>query len=161
MRILVVEDEKKVANFIKKGLQQEGYAVHMVNDGQEALVNAAAFDYDLLILDLMLPKLAGQEALREIRPKKRNLPVLVLTANGAVDDTVAGLDAGADDYLIKPFAFAELSARIRALMRRGGQEGARLRVGDLEMDTASRQVRRAGQAIDLKLKEYALLEFLL
>src|SRR5438094_5893168 len=108
MRILVVEDEKKVASFIKKGLQEEGYAVDMVHDGQEALVNAAAFDYDLLILDLMLPKLAGLEVLREIRSKKRNLPVLVLTAKGAVDDKVAGLDAGADDYLIKPFAFAEL-----------------------------------------------------
>src|SRR5213592_2541316 len=130
MRILVVEDEKKVANFIKKGLQQEGYAVDMVHDGQEALVNAAAFDYDLLILDLMLPKLAG-------------------------------LDAGADDYLIKPFAFAELSARIRALLRRGTQETPRLRVADLELDTASRQVRRAGQIIDLKMKEYSLLEFLL
>src|SRR5881397_2247456 len=161
MRILVVEDEKKVASFIKKGLQQEGYAVDMVNDGQEALVNAAAFDYDLLILDLMLPKLAGLEVLREIRSKKRNLPVLVLTAKGAVHDKVTALDAGADDYLIKPFAFAELSARIRALLRRGTQETARLRLADLEMDTSSRQVRRAGQPIDLKLKEYALLEFLL
>ena len=161
MRILVVEDEKKVASFIKKGLQEEGYAVDMVHNGQEALVNAAAFDYDLLILDLMLPKLAGLEVLREIRSKKRNLPVLVLTAKGAVDDKVAGLDAGADDYLIKPFAFAELSARIRALLRRGTQETPRLRVADLEVDTASRQVRRAGQIIDLKMKEYALLEFLL
>src|SRR5881397_3926781 len=161
MRILVVEDEKKVANFIKKGLQQEGYAVDMVHDGQEALVNAAAFDYDLLILDLMLPKLAGLEVLREIRSKKRNLPVLVLTAKGAVDDKVAGLDAGADDYLIKPFAFVELSDRIRALLRRGSQESTKLRVGDLEMDTAARKVRRGDQTIDLKLKEYALLEFLL
>src|SRR5881397_2290620 len=144
MRILVVEDEKKVANFIKKGLQQEGYAVDMVHDGQEALVNAAAFDYDLLILDLMLPKLAGLEVLREIRSKKRNLPVLVLTAKGAVDDKVAGLDAGADDYLIKPFAFAELSARIRALLRRGAQETSRLRVADLEflLRNAHRAVTR-------------------
>src|SRR5881409_1851205 len=161
MRILVVEDEKKVANFIKKGLQQEGYAVDMVHDGQEALVNAAAFDYDLLILDLMLPKLAGLEVLREIRSKKRSLPVLVLTAKGAVNDKVAGLDAGADDYLIKPFAFAELSARIRALLRRGTQESARFHLADLEIDTAARQVRRGGQIIDLKMKEYALLEFLL
>src|SRR5438876_12147646 len=102
MRILVVEDEKKVANFIKKGLQQEGYAVDMVHDGQEALVNAVAFDYDVLILDLMLPKLAGLEVLREIRSKKRNLPVVVLTAKGAVDEKVVGPYVSADEYLIKP-----------------------------------------------------------
>jgi DNA-binding response OmpR family regulator len=161
MRILVVEDEKKVANFIKKGLQQEGYAADTVYDGADAAQTAAAFDYDLVILDLMLPKRPGLEVLRELRLKKPKLPVLVLTAKGAVDDKVAGLDAGADDYLIKPFAFAELSARIRALLRRGNQENPRLRVADLEMDTALRQVRRAGQAIDLKLKEYSLLEFLL
>src|SRR5438876_11307697 len=108
MRILVVEDEKKVANFIKKGLQQEGYAVDMVHDGQEALVNAAAFDYDLLILDLMLPKLAGLEVLREIRSKKRILQVLVLTAKGAVDDKFPGFDEAPDDYRINPFPFAHL-----------------------------------------------------
>jgi DNA-binding response OmpR family regulator len=161
MRILIVEDEKKVASFIKKGLQQEGYAADIVQDGVEAVQNALTFDYDLIVLDLMLPKKSGLDALREIRFKKPKLPVLVLTAKGAVDDKVAGLDAGADDYLIKPFAFAELSARMRALLRRGSQENTRLRVADLEMDTASRQVKRAGQPIDLKLKEYALLEFLL
>ena len=161
MRILVVEDEKKVASFIKKGLQQEGYAADTVHDGVEAVQNSAAFDYDLIVLDLMLPKKSGLDVLREIRLKKPKLPVLVLTAKGAVEDKVAGLDAGADDYLIKPFAFAELSARIRALLRRGTQEDRRLRLADLEMDTAQRRVRRAGQPIDLKLKEYALLEFLL
>ena len=161
MRILIVEDEKKVASFIKKGLQQEGYAADTVHDGAQAIENASMFEYDLLILDLMLPSKSGLEALREIRLKKPKLPVLVLTAKGAVDDKVAGLDAGADDYLIKPFAFAELSARIRALLRRGTQESSGLRLADLEMDTAARQVRRAGQTIDLKLKEYALLEFLL
>jgi DNA-binding response OmpR family regulator len=161
MRILVVEDEKKVASFIKKGLQQEGYAVDAVHDGQEALQSAMAFDYDLIILDLMLPKRLGMDVLRELRAKKPNLSVLVLTAKGALEDKVAGLDAGADDYLIKPFAFAELSARIRALLRRGTQENTRLHIADLEMDTAARQVRRAGQVIDLKMKEYALLEFLL
>jgi DNA-binding response OmpR family regulator len=161
MRILIVEDEKKLASFIKKGLQQEGYAADTVYDGGEAVENAALFEYDLLILDLMLPTKSGLDVLREIRSKKPNLPVLVLTAKGAVDDKVAGLDAGADDYLIKPFAFAELSARIRALLRRGTQESSRLRLADLEMDTAARQVRRGGQTIDLKLKEYALLEFLL
>ena len=161
MRILIVEDEKKVASFIKKGLQQEGYAADTVHDGADAIHNAALFDYDLVILDLMLPTKPGLEVMREIRSKKPKLPVLVLTAKGAVNDKVAGLDAGADDYLIKPFAFAELSARIRALLRRGTQENPALRLADLEMDTASRQVRRAGQPIDLKLKEYALLEFLL
>jgi DNA-binding response OmpR family regulator len=161
MRVLIVEDEKKVASFIKKGLQQEGYAADAVHNGAEACQNALLLDYDLVVLDLMLPGRSGLEVLREIRGKKPNLPVLVLTAKGAVDDKVAGLDAGADDYLIKPFAFAELSARIRALLRRGSQENTRLKLADLEMDTASRQVRRGGQAIDLKLKEYALLEFLL
>jgi DNA-binding response OmpR family regulator len=161
MRVLIVEDEKKVASFIKKGLQQEGYAADAVHNGAEACQNALLLDYDLIVLDLMLPAKSGLEVLREIRSKKPNLPVLVLTAKGAVDDKVAGLDAGADDYLIKPFAFAELSARIRALLRRGSQENTRLKLADLEMDTASRQVRRSGQAIDLKLKEYALLEFLL
>jgi DNA-binding response OmpR family regulator len=161
MRVLIVEDEKKVASFIKKGLQQEGYAADAVHNGAEACQNALLLDYDLVVLDLMLPEKSGLEVLREIRSKKPNLPVLVLTAKGAVDDKVAGLDAGADDYLIKPFAFAELSARIRALLRRGSQENTRLKLADLEMDTASRQVRRSGQAIDLKLKEYALLEFLL
>ena len=161
MRVLIVEDEKKVASFIKKGLQQEGYAADAVHNGAEACQNALLLDYDLIDLDLMLPAKSGLEVLREIRSKKPNLPVLVLTAKGAVDDKVAGLDAGADDYLIKPFAFAELSARIRALLRRGSQENTRLKLADLEMDTASRQVRRSGQGIDLKLKEYALLEFLL
>src|SRR5215813_11180624 len=145
MRILIVEDEKKLASFIKKGLQQEGYAADTVYDGREAVENAALFEYDLLILDLMLPTKSGLDVLRDIRAKKPNLPVLVLTAKGAVDDKVAGLDAGADDYLIKPFAFAELSARIRALLRRGTQENTWLRLADLEMDTASREVRRAGQ----------------
>ncbi len=161
MRILVVEDEKKVASFIKKGLQQEGYAVDTAHDGHEAAQNANAFDYDLVVLDLMLPKRSGLDVLREVRTIKPNLPVLVLTAKGAIEDKVAGLDAGADDYLIKPFAFAELSARIRALLRRGAQENTRIRIADLEMDTAARQVRRAGNMIDLKMKEYALLEFLL
>jgi DNA-binding response OmpR family regulator len=161
MRVLIVEDEKKVASFIKKGLQQEGYAADAVYNGAEACQNALLLDYDLVVLDLMLPEKSGLEVLREIRAKKPNLPVLVLTAKGAVDDKVAGLDAGADDYLIKPFAFAELSARIRALLRRGSQENTKLKLADLEMDTASRQVRRGGQAVDLKLKEYALLEFLL
>ena len=161
MRILIVEDEKKVANFIKKGLQQEGYAADIAQDGEEALENASTFDYDAMVLDLMLPKQSGLDVLRTIRTTKPKLAVLILTAKGSVEDKVTGFDAGADDYLIKPFAFAELSARIRALLRRGAAKDNKLKVGDLEMDTSTRQVRRAGQSIDLKLKEYALLEFLL
>ncbi len=161
MRILIVEDEKKVANFIKKGLQQEGYAADIAQDGEEALESAMAFDYDAMVLDLMLPKKSGLDVLRTIRASKPKLAVLVLTAKGSLEDKVTGFDAGADDYLIKPFAFAELSARIRALLRRGAAKDNKLKVGDLEMDTSTRQVRRAGQPIDLKLKEYALLEFLL
>ena len=161
MRILVVEDEKKVASFIKKGLQQEGHAVDSVHDGVEAVRMATEFEYDLMVLDLMLPQKPGLEVLKTVRWKRPLLPVLVLTAKGALEDKVAGLDAGADDYLIKPFAFAELSARIRALLRRGSQESSTLRVADLEMDIATRKVRRGGQPVDLKLKEYALLEFLM
>ena len=161
MRILIVEDEKKVASFIKKGLQQEGYAADIAHDGEQALDNAVAFDYDAIVLDLMLPKKSGLDVLRQIRATKPKLPVLVLTAKGSLEDKVTGFNAGADDYLIKPFAFAELSARIRALLRRGAVKDNKLKVADLEMDTATRQVRRAGQPIDLKLKEYALLEFLL
>jgi DNA-binding response OmpR family regulator len=161
MRILIVEDEKKVANFIKKGLQQEGYAADIAQDGEEALESAMAFDYDAMVLDLMLPKKSGLDVLRSIRSSKPKLAVLVLTAKGTLEDKVTGFDAGADDYLPKPFAFAELSARIRALLRRGAAKDNKLKVGDLEMDTSTRQVRRGGQAIDLKLKEYSLLEFLL
>jgi DNA-binding response OmpR family regulator len=161
MRILIVEDEKKVANFIKKGLQQEGYAADIAQDGEEALESAMAFDYDAMVLDLMLPRKSGLDVLRTIRTSKPRLAVLVLTAKGSLEDKVTGFDAGADDYLIKPFAFAELSARIRALLRRGAAKDNKLKVGDLEMDTSTRQVRRGGQSVDLKLKEYALLEFLL
>jgi DNA-binding response OmpR family regulator len=161
MRILIVEDEKKVANFIKKGLQQEGYAADIAQDGEEALESAMTFDYDAMVLDIMLPRKSGLDVLRSIRASKPKLAVLVLTAKGTLDDKVTGFDAGADDYLIKPFAFAELSARIRALLRRGAAKDNKLKVGDLEMDTSTRQVRRGGQSIDLKLKEYALLEFLL
>jgi DNA-binding response OmpR family regulator len=161
MRILIVEDEKKVASFIKKGLQQEGYAADIAHDGEEALESASSFDYDAIVLDLMLPKQSGLEVLRRIRTTKPKLAVLVLTAKGSLEDKVTGFNAGADDYLIKPFAFAELSARIRALLRRGSARDSRLKLADLEMNTATREVHRAGHAVDLKLKEYSLLEFLL
>jgi DNA-binding response OmpR family regulator len=161
MRVLIIEDEEKVAEFIRKGLQQEGYAVDVVRDGDEGAYQAENFEYDAVILDLMLPKLPGLEVLKKIRARHLNLPVLILTAKGSVEDKVTGLDHGANDYLVKPFAFAELSARIRALLRRGAQESTTLRLADLEMNTATRTATRAGRKIDLKLKEFSLLEFLL
>jgi two-component system copper resistance phosphate regulon response regulator CusR len=161
VRVLVVEDEKKVASFIAKGLQEEGHAVDMLHDGESGVSQALSVDYDIVVLDLMLPKRSGLEVLRAIRREKTRMPVLILTAKGELEDRVSGLDAGADDYLVKPFAFAELSARVRALLRRGSGEDTRLRVADLEIDTATRLVKRKGQAIDLKPKEYALLEFLM
>jgi DNA-binding response OmpR family regulator len=160
MRILVVEDDNKVAAFLQKGLQQECYAVDVVHDGETALNQAAVFDYDVIILDLMLPRLPGIEVLRSLRAAQSSIPVLILTAKADLQDKVAGLDSGADDYLVKPFAFAELSARVRALLRRASPEETLLRIADLEVDTASRTVKRAGRRIDLKPKEYALLEYL-
>lgn len=150
-----------MANFIRRGLQQENYAVDLAADGEEGLYHAETFDYDVVVLDLMLPKLAGLDVLRKLRKQKPNLPVLILTAKGEIEDRVKGLDTGANDYLVKPFAFAELSARLRALLRRGVQEDTKLRIADLEVDTATRRVIRAGKKIDLKPKEFALLEFLL
>jgi DNA-binding response OmpR family regulator len=161
MRVLIIEDEQKVADFIQKGLQQEGYAVDVARDGQEGAYQATNFDYDAVILDLMLPKLAGLDVLPIIRAHKLSLPVLILTAKGSLEDKVRGLDSGASDYLVKPFAFAELSARIRALLRRGHPETPVLRIADLEMNTVTRVVTRGGRRIELKPKEFALLEFLL
>ena len=161
MRVLVIEDDRMVASFIQTGLEQEGYAVDALNDGAEAGDQAHAIDYDAVVLDLMLPGRSGFQVLRDIRAKKAFLPVLILTAKDALDERVAGLDAGADDYMTKPFALAELSARLRALLRRGAPRESVLRVADLEMDTVRRKVRRAGSPIDLKPKEYALLEILM
>ncbi len=161
MRILVIEDDAKVANFIGTGLGQEGYAVDVLHDGSDAAAQALAFDYDAVVLDLMLPGRSGFQVLRDIRARKAAIPILILTAKDSLDARVAGLDSGADDYMVKPFALAELSARLRALLRRGTARENSVRVGDLEMDTVRRQVRRAGRAIDLKPKEYALLEFLM
>jgi two-component system, OmpR family, copper resistance phosphate regulon response regulator CusR len=161
MRILVVEDEKRVAGFIAKGFQEEGHAVDVVHDGEAGLYHAINFDYDVVVLDVMLPKRSGFDVVTEVRTKKARLPIIMLTAQDAVNSRIAGLDRGADDYMIKPFSFAELSARVRALLRRGAQENTKLTVADLEMDTATRIVNRAGQRIDLTLKEYALLEFFL
>jgi two-component system copper resistance phosphate regulon response regulator CusR len=160
MRILVVEDDLKVAGFIHDGLVQEGYAVDVLHDGSLAGEQAQACDYDAVVLDLMLPGRSGFQVLRDIRARKAALPVVILTAKDSLDDRVAGLDAGADDYMVKPFALAELGARLRAVLRRGSAREVVLRIGDLEVDTVRRAVRRAGRAIDLKPKEYALLEFL-
>ena len=160
MRILVVEDDRKVANFIQSGLAEEGYAVDVLYEGSHAGEQANAFDYDAVVLDLMLPGRSGFQVLRDIRARKSALPILILTAKDTVQERVAGLDGGADDYMVKPFALAELSARLRAVMRRGAARENVLRVADLEMDTLRRIVRRAGKAVDLKPKEYALLEFL-
>jgi DNA-binding response OmpR family regulator len=161
MRVLVVEDDRKVAGFIRTGLEQEGYAVDLLADGRDAGEQARTVDYDAVVLDLMLPGRSGLQVLRDIRGHKPSLPVLILTAKDSVEDRVSGLDSGADDYMAKPFALAELSARLRALLRRGSPRETRLALADLEMDTVRRIVTRAGRRIDLKPKEYALLEFLM
>ena len=161
VRILVVEDDKKVAGFIRQGLQQESHAVDVALDGETGIYHADNFEYDLVILDLMLPRVSGLEVLRHIRARNAQVPVLILTAKSDLQDKITGLDSGADDYLSKPFAYAELSARVRALLRRATKEDVKLRLADLEMDTVARVVKRGGQRIDLKPKEYALLEFLL
>jgi DNA-binding response OmpR family regulator len=161
MRVLVIEDDRKVASFIQSGLEQEGYSVDVLYDGGNAGEQARVIDYDAVVLDLMLPGRSGFQVLRDIRSRKASLPVIILTAKDSLEERVAGLDAGADDYMPKPFALAELSARLRALLRRGAPRESVLRVADLEMDTIHRIVRRAARPIDLKPKEYALLEFLL
>ena len=161
MRILVVEDDRKVANFIQNGLEQEGYAVDVLYDGNGAGEQAAVVDYDAVVLDVMLPGRSGFQVLRDLRARKPSLPVLILTAKDSIEERVVGLDAGADDYMGKPFALAELSARLRALLRRGAPRDNVLRVADLEVDTISRTVRRAQRTIELKPKEYALLEYLM
>src|SRR6187401_2968660 len=160
MRVLVVEDDHRVASFIQKGLEEEGLAVDVLHDGDDAGVQAQMVDYDCVVLDLMLPGRSGFQVLRDIRARKAELPVLILSAQASPEARVAGLDGGADDYMDKPFILAEVSARIRALLRRGKPRDTKLRVGDLEVDTVRRRVMRAGQPIDLKPKEYALLEFL-
>jgi two-component system OmpR family response regulator len=163
MRILVVEDDNKIASFIVKGLKQTGYAVDRCADGEEGLVFAEATAYDAAVVDIMLPKLDGLSLVHRLRAKKIRTPVIILSAKAAVDDRVKGLEAGADDYLTKPFAFSELSARVQALIRRATQtaEPGRLTSGDLEMDLFTREVRRGGEKIELQAREFALLEYLL
>jgi len=161
MRILVVEDDLRVASFIRKGLEQEGIAVDVLPDGEDAGAQAAMVEYDCVVLDLLLPGRSGFQVLRDLRAKNAALPVLILSAQATPEERVIGLNGGADDYMGKPFILAELVARIRALLRRGKPRETRLRVADLEIDTIRRRVVRAGQTIELKPKEYALLEFLM
>jgi two-component system copper resistance phosphate regulon response regulator CusR len=157
-----VEDEARVAGFLAKGLREQAYAVDVATDGEEGLHLGSENEYDLVILDVMLPYKDGHAVCRELRRRARLTPILMLTARGAVDDRVAGLDSGADDYLTKPFDFKELLARVRALLRRStALRPATLCVADLTLDTASHAVERAGRAVILTAKEYALLEFLL
>jgi two-component system, OmpR family, copper resistance phosphate regulon response regulator CusR len=160
MKILIVEDERKVANFVKKGLQEEGYAVDLASNGEDGLKMALDTSYDLIILDIYLPKLDGLSALRKIRDEKVTTPVLLLTVRATIEDKVLGLDSGADDYLTKPFAFEELLARVRALLRRRSEIGTNvLRYEDLALDLVSHTAMRADKKIELSVKEFALLEY--
>lgn len=161
MRILLVEDEKKVADIIERGLKAERFALDICYNGRSAWEMADVYDYDLIILDLALPEMNGSEVLGRIRRKNQQVPILILTARDTTEDKVKNFELGADDYLTKPFAFAELLVRIKALLRRGPvNRSSVLRIGDLEIDRLSQNVRRAGKKIDLTAKEYGLLEYL-
>jgi len=161
MRILVIEDEKKIASFIKRGLKEEGHMVDVAYDGEEGYRLSGENDYDLILLDIMLPKRDGISLCRQLRDDGVTTPVLMLTAKDSIQDKVTGLDSGADDYLTKPFAFEELLARIRALVRKRSQQATKLQAGDLVLDMISHRVTRTGREILLTMKEYALLEYLM
>lgn len=162
MRILVVEDDRRLADVLRRGLSEEGYAVDLCANGDDALLQAAMTAYDAIVLDLMLPGKDGMAVCRELRAAGIKTPLLMLTARDTLDDVVTGLQAGADDYLTKPFAFRELSARLQSLIRRAaGAASPQLQVGDLVLDLGSREVRRAGQRIALTNREYQVLEYLM
>lgn len=162
MKILIVEDEPKTGDYLKQGLSEAGFVADLARDGVDGRHLAVTGDYDLVVLDVMLPGLDGWQVLREIRQAGRHMPVLFLTARDQVEDRVKGLELGADDYLVKPFAFSELLARVRTLLRRGkSKEPELLQVADLNLDLPRRRVTRAGKRIDLTTKEFALLELLL
>lgn len=162
MRILVVEDDKKVASFLEQGLREDGYVVDVAYDGNDGAMKAHVHDYDLLILDVMLPGKTGYEIVAELRREEMQVPILLLTARDAASDIVRGLDSGADDYLAKPFSFDVLLARARALIRRGGaQRMEQLRYADLEMDRIQHQANRGGRDLRLTAKEFQLLEYFL
>src|SRR5947199_605778 len=162
MRILLIEDEVKLASFIKRGLVAERYAVDVAKDGRSGLELAQTYQYDLIILDLMLPGMDGSDVLRRIRKENSSVPVLILSARDALQDKVSNMEMGADDYLTKPFAFAELLVRVKALLRRGPvNRSSTLRIGDLELDRLTQQVKRGGKRVELTAKEYSLLEYLM
>lgn len=162
MRILIIEDEPKVADLVKRGLVAERYAVDTVANGREGLEFTEVYSYDLIILDLMLPGLAGPEVLQRIRRTNTSVPVIALTARDSIDDKVRLFELGVDDYVTKPFAFAELLVRVKALLRRGPvSRSSTLRIGDLELDRLTQQVKRSGKRVDLTAKEYSLLEYLM
>lgn len=163
MKILVVEDERKTGSYLKQGLEETGFVADLMNNGHDGLHQALSEAYDLVILDVMLPGIDGWQVLQGIRRAGKDTPVLFLTARDQVEDRVKGLEMGADDYLVKPFAFSELLARVRTLLRRGGKakESEFLRISDLELDLMRRRVTRSGKRIDLTAKEFALLELLL
>lgn len=163
MRILVAEDDSKIASFVVNGLKQNGFAVDVASDGSEALASAVSTSYDVIIMDVMMPELDGLTVIQRMRASGVKTPVLILSARASVDDRVRGLQSGGDDYLTKPFAFSELLARVQALIRRSTQapEPTRLTAGDLEMDLLTRQVRCGNELLDLQPREFALLEFLM
>lgn len=161
MRILFIEDEKRIASFVDKGLRAEGYTTMLAEDGEEGSHLALVEDFDLVILDLLLPRKDGFTVLREIRQQKPTLPVIILTAKDDLESKVKGLDLGADDYLVKPFAFEELTARIRAKLRSSQEGAAILKVGQLQLDLKTKEVKYGQEKISLQAKEFALLEFLL
>lgn len=161
MRFLVVEDEKRIADFLQRGLENAGYAVQVAGTGREAMDALHGTDFDLIILDMMLPDTDGLQLLERIRNRKASQPVLILSARSTVEDRVKGLEGGADDYLPKPFAFVELLARVRALLRRGQAAPERLQVGDLVLDCVRRKVSRNGEPIELAPKEFGILEYMM
>ncbi|NOT14519.1 MAG: heavy metal response regulator transcription factor [Methylotenera sp.] len=162
MKVLIVEDEQKTGDYLKQGLTEAGFVVDLVRDGLDGVHQALTEDYDLVVLDVMLPKLDGWQVLQRVRQGGKHMPVLFLSARDQIEDRVKGLELGADDYLVKPFAFSELLARVRTLLRRGkGKEPELLHVADLELDILRRRVTRAGKRIDLSAKEFTLLELLI
>lgn len=162
MRILLIEDETKIAGFIQRGLKEQKFAVDVARNGEEGLFLAEVNPYDVILLDIMLPKMDGFSICKQLRTKRNHTPILMLTARDAVNDKINGLNVGADDYLSKPFAFGELLARIRALLRRPKEKkSSHLKLADLELDTLNHEVKRAGKSISLTSKEYALLEYLM
>jgi len=163
MRILLVEDDPKIAGFVRKGMEEAGFALDQADNGEDGLHLALSEPYDLAVIDIMLPKMDGLELIAELRRQKKEVPVIILSAKRSVADRVKGLQTGSDDYLVKPFAFAELLARVQALLRRssGAASPTRLEAGELVMDLLTREVFRAGKRIDLQAREFALLEYLL